>query len=96
MRYANTGDSEHTDGRLLVNKAQGANTAHFPSQYKLSDMSVGAGQQGGDDWHISGTSDFSNIRRQWTSSHFHDYYMAMIIVRTKDWMKGNKHLSVCT
>jgi len=49
MRYANTGDSEHTDGRLLVNKAQGANTAHFPSQYKLSDMSVGAGQQGGDD-----------------------------------------------
>jgi len=42
MRYANSGDSEHTDG--LVNKAQGANSAHFPSQYKLSDMSVEAGQ----------------------------------------------------
>ena len=44
MRYANTGDSEHTEGRLLVNKAQGANSAYFPTQYKLCGMSVEAGQ----------------------------------------------------
>jgi hypothetical protein len=39
MRYANTDDTEHTDGRLLVNKAQGDNSVYFPPQWNLSDMS---------------------------------------------------------
>jgi len=39
MQYADNDETQHTDGLLLVDKAQGGNSVYFLSQWKLSDRS---------------------------------------------------------
>jgi hypothetical protein len=102
MQCTNTDDTENTDGLLLVDKAQGDNCVYFLSRCKLSDPSgwrscaIGRRRL----TYLSGISNVCDVRRQGTSFHLDDYYMATItgssyqILDQGEW--GNTHLSVCT
>ena len=100
MQYANTDDTEHTDGLLLVDKAQGENSVCI---FCLSGSSVirltgEAGQYEWDDWltlaafQMSATWDDGGQVFIYTTTT----WQWLEVVRTKEWIKGNTLLSLCT